>query len=39
MPVWLQILTPRLQEQKLFEIANIFEQSTPWKNKMIPKWY
>ncbi len=39
MPVWLQILTPRLQEQKLFEIANIYEQSTNWKKKIIPKWY
>lgn len=39
LPVWLQILTPRLQEQKLFEIANVFEQNTPWKEKMTPAWF
>lgn len=38
LPVWLQILTPRLQEEKLFEIANIYEQSTKfWK--IFPKGY
>jgi aspartyl-tRNA(Asn)/glutamyl-tRNA(Gln) amidotransferase subunit A len=32
LPVWLQILTPRLQEQKLFEIAHVYEQATGfWK--------
>ena len=32
LPVWLQILTPRLQEQKLFEIAHVYEQATEfWK--------
>ena len=33
LPVWLQILAPRLQEQRLFEIAHVYEQSTKfWKN-------
>ena len=32
LPVWLQILTPRLEEQRLFEIANVFEKATNyWK--------
>lgn len=32
LPVWMQILTPRLQEEKLFEIANVFEKNTNyWK--------
>ncbi len=39
MPVWLQILTKRLNEQQLFEIANIFEKTSKWNEKMIPKWY
>jgi len=37
LPVWLQILAPRLEEQKLFTIANIFEKNTPWKDKMNPE--
>ena len=38
LPVWLQILTPRLEEQKLFEIAHVYEQSTNfWKE--IPNWF
>ena len=38
LPVWLQILTPRLKEEKLFEIANIYEQATNfWKQ--FPKWF
>ena len=28
LPVWLQILTPRLEEQRLFEIAHVYEQAT-----------
>lgn len=39
MPVWVQILAPRLEEQKLFEIANVFEKNTPWKDQMTPKGY
>lgn len=38
LPVWLQIITPKFEEQRLFEIANIFEKNTNyWKNK--PKWF
>ena len=39
LPVWLQILTPQFQEQKLFEIAHVYEQSTQWRKKMIPEKY
>ena len=39
LPVWLQILAPRLQEQRLLEIANIYEKNTMWKEKMIPKGF
>jgi len=34
MPVWLQILTSRLEEQKLFEIANVYEQATKFWEKI-----
>ena len=38
LPVWLQILTPRLEEQRLFEIAHVFEQNTNyWKKN--PEWF
>lgn len=38
LPVWLQILTPRLEEQKLFEIAHVYEQATKfWERN--PKWF
>ncbi len=33
LPVWLQILTPRLEEQKLFEIAYVYEQATKFWEK------
>ena len=39
LPVWLQLLTPQFEEQKLFEIAYIYEQTTQWREKMIPKKY
>ncbi len=39
LPVWLQILTPCLQEEKLFEIAYVYEQKTRWFEKMIPEWF
>jgi aspartyl-tRNA(Asn)/glutamyl-tRNA(Gln) amidotransferase subunit A len=33
LPVWLQILAPRLQEQKLFEVSHVYEQATKfWEN-------
>ena len=28
LPVWIQILTPRLEEERLFEIAHVYEQAT-----------
>ena len=37
LPVGLQILTPRLEEERLFEIAHIYEQQTRWFEKMIPE--
>ncbi len=38
LPVWMQILTPRLEEQRLFEIAHVFEQNTNyWKQN--PSWF
>lgn len=36
LPVGLQILTPRLTEERLFEIASVYEKNTPWKDMMIP---
>lgn len=36
LPVWLQILTPLMQEEKLFEISHIYEQKTKWYEQMIP---
>ncbi len=39
MPVWLQIIAPYLHEQRLFEIANVYEQSAGWREKMIPKGF
>lgn len=35
LPVWIQILTPRLEEEKLFEIAYVYEQATNFA-KQIP---
>lgn len=34
LPVWLQILTPRLEEQRLFEIANVYERATKFGEKI-----
>ncbi len=39
LPVWLQILAPRLKEQRLFETAHIIETSLNLREKMIPKTY
>lgn len=33
LPVWLQILTPRLMEERLFEIAYVYEQATRFEKK------
>lgn len=38
LPVWLQILTPRLKEEELFEIAHVYEQATNfWQQN--PNWF
>jgi len=39
LPVGLQMLTARLEEQKLFKIAHVYEQATGWREKMIPKGF
>lgn len=39
LPVWIQILTPRLAEEKLFSIANVYEQAAGWREKMIPEGF
>jgi aspartyl-tRNA(Asn)/glutamyl-tRNA(Gln) amidotransferase subunit A len=39
LPVGLQILGPRLGEQKIFEIAYMYEQASDWRKKMIPEKY
>ena len=39
LPVWIQILTPRLQEQSLLEIAHVYEKNACWREKMIPEWF
>ncbi len=36
LPVWIQILAPRMHEQELLEIAHIYEQNTPHKDEMTP---
>ena len=39
LPVGLQILGPRMWEQKIFELAYIYEQATWWREKMIPQQF
>lgn len=39
LPVWLQLIWPSLWEEKIFEIANVFEKQTKWYEKMIPAWF
>lgn len=36
LPVWLHIITPRLTEERLFEIAYIYEQATKFAEKLAP---
>ncbi len=36
LPVWLHILTPRLTEERLFEIAYVYEQATKFALKQAP---
>lgn len=37
LPVGIQMLCPRLHEQRLFEIANIFEKHMDLRDAMIPE--
>lgn len=39
LPVWLQIIAPNLEEQRLLEIASVYEKNTNWRGQMIPKWF
>jgi len=39
LPVWIQLLAPRLSEQKLFQVSYVLEQSLGLREKMIPKKY
>lgn len=36
LPVWLQIIAPRLEEEKLLKIAHTYEQNTAWRDQMTP---
>lgn len=38
LPVGLHILTPQFEEERLLEIAHVFETSTPY-SKISPKWF
>lgn len=37
LPVGLQLLAARLDEEKLLKIAHVFEQNTDWKDQMTPE--
>jgi aspartyl-tRNA(Asn)/glutamyl-tRNA(Gln) amidotransferase subunit A len=39
LPVGLQLLAARLDEEKLLKIAHVFEQNTDWKDQMTPEGY
>ncbi len=39
LPVWIQILTPRLDEKTLFEIANVLEKWLDLREQMIPEGF
>jgi aspartyl-tRNA(Asn)/glutamyl-tRNA(Gln) amidotransferase subunit A len=39
LPVWIQILTQRLDEKWLFEIANAYEKAANLKSEMIPEGF
>lgn len=39
LPVWIQILTQRLDEKWLFEIANVYEKAIDLRNEMIPEGF
>jgi len=38
LPVWLQIVTPYMDENGLFEIANVYQTNTDWHKKS-PEWF
>ena len=38
LPVWLQILAKQFDDQKVLEVAHVFEQAT-WYGKINPKWF
>lgn len=39
LPVWLQILAPRLQEELLLKVAHVYESQSWWWDKMVPPWF
>lgn len=39
LPVWLQILTPRFEDQRCLEIAHVYEQAAGWREQMIPEGF
>ena len=39
LPVWVQILCPRLQEERLFEIAHVLEKYLDIRDQLIPKGF
>ena len=39
LPVGLQLIAARLNEQKLLEVAHVFEQNTQWKDQMTPEGF
>ncbi len=38
LPIWLQILAPQFQDQRVLEIAHVYEQAT-WWGKKFPQWF
>jgi len=38
LPVWIQILAPQFEDEKVLEIAHVFETNTPW-SKMMPNGF
>lgn len=38
LPVWLQILAPHMQDQKVLEVAHVYEINTSWSKKT-PPWF
>lgn len=39
LPVWLQIIWSQYGEEKIFEVAHVFEQTTKWYEQMIPEGF